>query len=331
MFPFPEFRLLNDFQRDFPLCEQPFAHLGTALGVSEQQVLEHLGALRHAGKISRVGAVFSPRCLGASTLAAMCVPAEKLAATAARVSRFPGVNHNYEREHRFNLWFVVTAANETALRAVLETIERDTACPLLSLPLQEAFHLDLGFPLDLPCTGDIRPLINNRPGWCEGGFENRPCGEVPEHRLLASLQEGLPLVSRPFAHIAAGVGMDEREVMANIRRWLAQGIISRFGVIVRHHELGYVANAMLVHDVPDAEVRRIGQSLAGESRVTLCYRRARALPEWSFNLFCMVHGRERAEVEGCIARLRERHGLSGMAHAILFSRTRFKQTGARYV
>ena len=114
-----EFRLLNEFQRDFPLCPAPFAELAARLGVGERAVLGSLEKLRREGKISRVGAVFAPKRIGASTLAAMAVPPDRLDAVAAAVNRFPEVNHNYEREHRYNLWFVVTAASEGRLQATL--------------------------------------------------------------------------------------------------------------------------------------------------------------------------------------------------------------------
>ena len=118
--------------------------------------------------------------------------------------------------------------------------------------------------------------------------------------------------------------------MGRIRQWLEAGAIKRFGVVVRHHELGYTANAMVVHDLPDELVGEIGRRLAEEEAVTLCYRRPRVAGQWPYNLFCMVHGRERTEVEALIADLRARHGLAPYPHEILFSRTRFKQTGARY-
>jgi DNA-binding Lrp family transcriptional regulator len=119
-------------------------------------------------------------------------------------------------------------------------------------------------------------------------------------------------------------------VLGRIRSWLEEGAIKRFGVVVRHHELGYRANAMLVHDIPDDRVSELGRALADEPAVTLCYRRPRALPEWPYNLFCMIHGKARDEVEAIIADLRLRHGLESCAHETLFSLTRFKQNGARY-
>ncbi|MCK6413074.1 MAG: Lrp/AsnC family transcriptional regulator [Azonexus sp.] len=317
-----DFRLLNEFQRDFPLCPAPFAELASRLGVGETTVLGRLEALRREGKISRVGAVFAPKRIGASTLAAMAVPPEKLAAIGAAVSRFPEVNHNYEREHRYNLWFVVTAGSEARLQATLGAIAQCAGYPLLPLPLVEEFHIDLGFCLQggerKPAPASARPVVPQAPL------------DEEERRLISVLQEGLPLFIRPFQLIAQRIGVEEPEVLARIRRWVEEGAIKRFGVVVRHHELGFTANAMLVQDIPDDEVSAAGRGLAEAPDVTLCYRRPRHLPEWRYNLFCMIHGRDRGEVEQKIAELRVRHGLEGHAHEILFSRTRFKQTGARY-
>ncbi len=316
-----DFHLLNDFQRDFPLCPAPFAELASRLGVAEKVVLGRLENLRRDGKISRVGAVFAPKRIGASTLAAMAVPPEKLEAVAAAVNRFPEVNHNYEREHRYNLWFVVTAASEGRLQATLGAIEQAAGHPLMPLPLLEEFHIDLGFSLNgeaKKCVAAARPIA-----------PVLPIGEI-ERRLISVLQEGLPMFIRPFQLIAGRVGTSESEVLGRISRWLEEGAIKRFGVVVRHHELGYRANAMLVHDIPDDQVSEVGRALAEEAAVTLCYRRPRCLPDWPYNLFCMIHGRERADVEAIIADVRRRHGLEACPHETLFSLTRFKQNGARY-
>jgi DNA-binding Lrp family transcriptional regulator len=108
-------------------------------------------------------------------------------------------------------------------------------------------------------------------------------------------------------------------------------VISRFGVIVRHHELGICANAMVVWDVPDARVREAGTILRALSCVTLCYRRPRRLPAWPYNLFCMIHGRKRAKVEALADEATAAAGLERCERAVLFSLRRFKQRGARYV
>lgn len=142
-----ERRLLNDFQRDLPLSPTPFADMAEELGVGEAEVITGLEGLRERGAISRVGPVLRPQRVGASTLAAMAVPPERLEAVAELVNGYTEVNHNYEREHRFNLWFVATAPDEERLHAVLDEIEARTGCEVLDLPMVEDYHIDLGFKL----------------------------------------------------------------------------------------------------------------------------------------------------------------------------------------
>lgn len=142
-----ERRLLNLYQRGLPLTPTPFADIARQLGASEALVLQILGRLQEAGIISRIGPVFKPQRIGASTLAAMQVPAGELERVAAMINRYPEVNHNYEREDEFNLWFVVTAPSQAHLDDTLGRMERETGLPILNLPLIEQFHIDLGFPL----------------------------------------------------------------------------------------------------------------------------------------------------------------------------------------
>ena len=148
--------------------------------------------------------------------------------------------------------------------------------------------------------------------------------------LVSVLAEGLPLVDRPYGALGQRVGLSEDEVLARIQAMREAGVIRRFGVIVRHHELGFRANAMAVWDIPDDTVGDVGRQLGQSPDVTLCYRRPRRLPHWPFNLFCMIHGRDRPAVEAIIRALVERHGLGAYGHEVLFSTRRFKQTGARY-
>lgn len=148
--------------------------------------------------------------------------------------------------------------------------------------------------------------------------------------LIAALADGLPLVSHPYRALGAGIGLGEDEVIGRIAAMRDSGIIRRFGIIVRHHELGFRANAMSVWDIPDEMVSDLGRRLGDAPEVTLCYRRPRRLPDWPYNLFCMIHGRDRESVEALIAGLVQRLGLGSYAHAVLFSTRRFKQTGARY-
>lgn len=152
-----------------------------------------------------------------------------------------------------------------------------------------------------------------------------------DRRLIAALEDGLPLVARPYAALGAAIGLDEAETIVRLKALIEAGVIRRFGIIVRHHELGYRANAMTVFDVPDAEVARAAETLARLPYVTLCYRRPRRPPRWPYNLFCMIHGRDRAAVEALIAEASAAAALEAVPHAVMFSRRRFKQRGARYL
>ncbi len=124
--------------------------------------------------------------------------------------------------------------------------------------------------------------------------------------------------------------MSEAEVIARLKRLVDSGTIKRLGVIVRHHELGYTANAMVVWDVPDERASQLGRCIGRFDFVTLCYRRERRLPRWRYNLYCMIHGKDRGTVTQKIAHLIEACGLQDVPHAVLFSRKRFKQRGAIY-
>ena len=142
-----ERRLLDEFQRGFPLTARPYAEIAGRLGVGENEIIDALRTLGERGAVSRIGAVLAPRQAGASTLAALAVPEDRLDEVAAMVTSYGEVNHNYEREHAYNLWFVVTAPDQERVHAVLDEIETRTGLSVLDLPLVEAYRLDLGFPL----------------------------------------------------------------------------------------------------------------------------------------------------------------------------------------
>jgi DNA-binding Lrp family transcriptional regulator len=139
--------LLNDFQRDMSLSVTPYADMAKQLNVSEEEVLQALQSLQNRGVVSRIGPVFRPNRVGVSTLAAMSVPEHELECVARIISAFPEVNHNYEREHDYNLWFVVTASSEQHLDYVLHEIEQHAEYPLMSLPMLDDYFIDLGFEL----------------------------------------------------------------------------------------------------------------------------------------------------------------------------------------
>ncbi len=318
----PALALLNAYQRDFPLEPEPFAAISARQGKSPDEVLACFRSAQESGLLSRIGPVFAPGRAGASTLAALAVPPEDLERVAEIVNAYPEVNHNYAREHRYNLWFVVTAADAAALARVLDELRRQTGLALLDLPMIEGYHIDLGF--DLAENGVKERLVAD-------GVPGKPDSlTTPERALLGALQAGLPLVPRPFEAVATRVGSTELSVLAQLRSWLANGLIKRFGAVLRHQELGYAANAMVVWNIADHEVTERARALAALPWVTLCYRRPRRLPDWPYNLFSMIHGRDRATVLAQVEATARDCGLAATERAVLFSTRRFKQRGAFY-
>jgi len=142
-----EKKLVNGWQRGFPLTPQPYAEIGEKLGLGESQILDMLASLKERGLLTRVGAVVKPNTVGVSSLVAMAVEPDDLERVAAIVSNETQVNHNYERENELNLWFVVTAADGKELDEILLRIEENTGYQTIKLPLEKAYHIDLGFSI----------------------------------------------------------------------------------------------------------------------------------------------------------------------------------------
>lgn len=319
---FDEQRFYDGIQRDFPIVPRPYQHAGAALDMNEHAVLTRLARDVGAGRVSRVGAVFAPNVIGASTLAALSVPLDALADAAARVNAHAAVSHNYARTgHPYNLWFVAGARDRAALDAVLAGIGEDLGQAPLDLPMEREYHIDLGFPMAGPCA---TPRGRRQPAPPPVALDD------DDWRLVAALEGGLPLTPQPFHALARHSGVPLHRVLARIAQWQASGVIRRFGVILHHRRFGYRHNAMCVWDVPDNRVDAIGTRLARVAPVSLCYRRARRLPAWPYNLFAMVHARSEAELHAALDHFARRAGMAELPGRVLRSGTCFKQCGTRY-
>ena len=181
-----------------------------------------------------------------------------------------------------------------------------------------AYHLDLGFPLSsvrvrrrqqAPSCGDYRP-------------------DSMDRRILAAIEDGLPLVEQPYRVIAGQLGLDQADIIDRLDRLATARIVTRFGCVVRHARLGYNANAMAVWDVPDDMVDCVAASFARNPHVTLCYRRPRHLPLWPYNIFCMVHAKARRDAYAVIDEINLQADTGLNKQAVLFSTRCFKQRGA---
>ncbi len=310
-------RLLDDFQRDFPVVERPFQVLAYTLGLSEDEVLDRLARMRAAGRITRVGATIAPGAVSASTLAAVAAPEERIEEIAALIDSEPGVNHNYQREDAWNLWFVATGPDRAHVDDTLSRIGQRTGLRVLDLRLVRPFNVDLGFRM----SGGTRNVPNARK-------VDRSVMQPGDRDLLQALSSGLPLVVDPFLALARSLGRDGAQVMERIDVLHRAGIISRLGVIVRHRALGWSANAMVVWDLPAEQIDRAGPALAAHPGVTLCYERRPIEGVWPYRLYSMIHARSRPEAREVLGEAANLPELAGAQHKVLFSTRCFKQTGA---
>ena len=315
--------LLNDWQRDFPLSDAPFADIAQRCGSDEATVLATYRRLFKEGSVSRIGGIWGAGAGGAAMLCALSVPAPRLNEVAARVNAIEGVNHNYEREHRYNLWFVITGRDKAAVHEQVGHLEHGVGLTALRLPMVRPYRIDLGF--------DLRQTRQTaHPGETSSATRQRAVPvAVEDERLAALVEEGLPLMPHPYEAWAQALGWPGDRVRQTLNRWRQQGTLRRFGVVVRHHDLGICANAMTVIDVPDDLVDTLGARLAAQAGITLCYRRERHR-DWAYNLYFMVHGHDRSTVGELIEQAIAQAGLTGRPRQTLFSGQRFKQTGGRY-
>ncbi|MCU4740745.1 Lrp/AsnC family transcriptional regulator [Natronoglomus mannanivorans] len=336
--------LIDGYQSGFPVEERPFRAVGDALGIDEDEALERVERLRNAGILRRFGAVLNPPVIGSSTLAAVRAPADRFDEVADVINGYRQVNHNYERDHEWNMWFVVTAGSRTTRDRILEEIEERTGCEVLVLPMLTDYYIDLEFPV---VNADQFARESLASVSVDGGAET--AAQTPETdasatrisedaatdlsafdcELLLAIQDGFPLSLTPYRDVAATLEAPVDDVLEAIDRLQADGCLKRIGCIVNHVVTGFDANCMVVWDVPDEELDERGERAGELPYVTLCYHRPRR-PEqgWSYNLFTMIHGRDQEAVDAKIDELAAEY--LPVSHERLYSAATLKQTGARY-
>ncbi len=322
-------RLIDEFQSGFPVHECPFRVVGEELGIAEDEALTRVECLYEKGIFRRFGAVLNPPVIGSSMLAAVQAPTERFEDIAAVVNSYRQVNHNYRRDHDWNMWFVVTAGSRETRDRILDDIETRTGCSVLRLPMLTDFYIDLEFPV-------VNTDRFARESLGETDVQATRISEAAtgtlselEARLLLAIQDRLPLTKTPYRDVAAELGAPVERVLDAIRRLLDAGCIKRIGCVVNHVVTGFDANCMVVWDVPDGELDFRGTDVGALPSVTLCYHRPRR-PEqgWPYNLFTMIHGRDSQIVDEKIDELAEDY--LPFAHERLYSTETLKQTGARY-
>ena len=315
-------RLLNRLQSDFPLVPQPFALLGELLGISTEEVLERLRALRESGVVRQLSAIFDANRVGYhSALVSFSVPEERLETAAVVVSAHPGVSHNYGREHEYNLWFVLAVPRSADLDAVVTDLaERARATKHHILPALKLYKIDV--ELDVVENGGNRGQA--LPPRQKSGRRALTAEEVA---LVRVLQEELPLVSRPFAQTAADLGLTEEELLGKAHALQKEGIMRRFAAVLRQRAVGFTANSMACWIVPEERVDELGARFASYPEVSHCYRRP-TFDDWPYSIFTMIHAQSRKKCEGTVRRIAADACVSD--YIILYSHSEYKKERVKY-
>lgn len=320
--------LIDEYQSGVPVERQPFRSIGAALGVGETEALSRVQHLREAGVFRRFGAVLNPPVIGSSTLAAVQAPEHRFEEIATMVNGYRQVNHNYRRDHEWNMWFVITAGSRERRDRILEEIETEAGAVLV-LPMLTDYYIDLEFPV-VNADRFARESRGQTPVSATRVSEDAAVDlSALDRRLLVAIQDGLPLTKTPYADVAEAIDADPETVIDAIDRLLETGCIKRIGCVVNHVATGFDSNCMVVWDVPPETLDTYGERVGATPYVTLCYHRPRR-PEldWPYTLFTMIHGRDAEAVEGRIDELAEEH--LPFTHERLYSTKTLKQTGARY-
>ena len=153
--------------------------------------------------------------------------------------------------------------------------------------------------------------------------------DATDRQIIALTQAGLPLSQSPYHDIATELNLPVTDVMRRMQAMLDKGIIRRIGLVPNHYRLGFTANGMSVWNVADDKVQQLGQLIGAVDFVSHCYQRPRFLPEWPYNLFAMVHGKNREEVAEKVEHISRLLGDNDLGHDVLFSTKILKKTGLR--
>ncbi len=345
--------LLIALQRGVPLVRRPWAAMARTLGMTEAEVLQTARDLFERGVARRFGAVFDARHLGyGSTLCAVDVPLGDIERVVALLRPHPGITHCYEREGRPNLWFTLTAPAgrlNDEFRRITKVIK-----PYKPLNLPAVRHFKVEVVLDAadddagPVHGAILPdadtpstvdktregghAARRGPRTADGRMPSLPEEKLPpsvpnfsarEKSLIRIIQGNLSVAEEPFASVAQELKWEQDDLLRQLASWKQAGILRRIGFILRHRAAGFIANGMCVWPVIEADVERAGRLLADSSEVSHCYERPSS-PSFPFNLFAMIHARERGAAEDAFRRLSERAALSG--GRMLISSREFKKS-----
>lgn len=317
-------KLLNDIQWTFPLVQRPFLEIGRHHGISETEVMERIARMKKKGLVREINAIFDTRNLGyKSALVAFAVRPEMLDFVANEVNKHPGVSHNYERNHEYNVWFTLAVPPGSDLKthlhklAALPGVTKYRLLPTLKL-------YKIGVRLDMVNDDHQKPIPKDsgRPN------SSRKIDISPRDKdFIRQLQKDLKIISEPFSEPASNLGISTNDLFKMAKAYQDAGVMRRFAAILRHREAGFVANGMVVWKVPEDKIDEVGYKLASFPQVSHCYRRP-VYPDWEFNLFSMIHTRTFESAEKTASEMSSLIGITD--YKILFSSREFKKVRVKY-
>jgi siroheme decarboxylase len=317
-------KLLNEIQWIFPLVDRPYWEIAKRHGISERDAMRRIKALKKMGLIRQINAIFDTRRLGyKSALVAFAVRPDKLGQVADKINEHPGVSHNYERNHEYNMWFTLALPPGSDMKHDLDRMAAlDGVIKYRVLPTLKLYKI--GVRLD---------MVNEDPE------KPKPTDEVKElnpekvqlterdKEFVRELQKDLAVVPEPFKELANNLGVTTAELFARSKQYENTGIMRRFAAILRHRDAGFVANGMVVWNVPENMIDEVGFQLAAFPQVSHCYRRP-VYTDWRFNLFSMVHARSLEAAEKMAVEMSSTIGIKD--YQILFSSREFKKERVKY-
>jgi len=325
-------RLLDRIQSSVPLVETPFATLGAELGLTEDSVLERLTRLKTGSQkaIRQISAIFDSRALGyQSTLVAASYEPYRLEEAAAIINRHPGVSHNYQRNHTYNLWYTLAVGPESAL-GLAATVEMlhllSGAQATHMLPATTVYKIGVKFDLAgeyTPAGRTVTPTAAPTPV----PDHHAPPLTPADHKLIRLFQQDLPLIPRPFDDWARQADMRVADFLASGYALEREGRMRRFSAVLRHHAVGFTANGMGVWVVPPGQEDAFGRAAASFDAVSHCYQRP-TFADWPYNLFTMVHAPDRGKCETVLAEISLATKIWN--YTALYSTTEFKKQRVEY-
>ncbi len=314
--------ILSRIQKKFPLVAKPFKVIADELGMSEDEVLAILQVEKKNNIIRQTSAIFDTKRLGyKSSLVAFKIAQEKIDDAVKIINSHPGISHNYERNHDFNIWFTLAVAPDSklGLEKTLEILAKLTgAQDYIMLPTLKLFKISV--KLNTTGKDDKKEKVNKVK---HTEIELSPL----HHQIIKRAQYDIEMVSEPFKKIIKELDIDY-ETFFNILIELQEaGIMRRFASILNHRKAGFNANAMVVWDVDETNGESIGEKAAAFSAVSHCYLRPK-YDNWSYNLFTMVHGKTTQETNGIIEEMAKE--IESKSHMPLYSSREFKKVRIEY-